>query len=112
MNENRKRIPEFENIRTIFILLLLIHHSGTYAFPIFGVSIAGLPPFIEAFLLRSFFLIPDYFMEVSLQNSGGYMLVFFLSRLVPASVLVIAICYYRQRSYDSPIEAVMRKLVH
>lgn len=112
MNENRKRIPEFENIRTIFILLLLIHHSGTYAFPDFWSVNCRAAPFIEAFLLRSFFLIPDYFMEVSPQNSGGNMLGFFLSWLVPASVLVIAICYYRQRSYDSPIEAVMRKLVH
>lgn len=81
MNESRQRIPEFEIIRTISILMLLIHHSGLYIIPIFGVSIEWLSPFFEAFLLGSFLLISGYFMEASLQKSGGNLIAFFLSRL-------------------------------
>jgi peptidoglycan/LPS O-acetylase OafA/YrhL len=82
VSQERKWIPEMEVIRTISILLLLIHHSGIYSIPVFGVSLERLSPFFEAFLLGSFFLISGYFMEISLQNSGGNLRRFFLWRFM------------------------------
>lgn len=82
MSLERKWIPEMEIMRMISILLLIVHHSGIYSIPAFGVSLEPLSPFFEAFLLGSFFFISGYFMEVSLQNSGGDLRGFFLWRFL------------------------------
>lgn len=60
MNEAPKRLPAFEILRTVSILLLLIHHSGFYSL---NTSLQNLSPYLEAFLLGSFFFISGYFME-------------------------------------------------
>ena len=60
--------------------MLLIHHAGIYSLVFFGVTLDGLAPFFESFLLGSFFLISGYFMEVALKNSGGNLRKFIRSR--------------------------------
>jgi peptidoglycan/LPS O-acetylase OafA/YrhL len=82
VNATAKRLPEFEVIRTVSILLLLIHHSGFYSLDLPAISLQGLSPYLEAFLLGCFFFISGYFMEISLQKSGGNFIGFFWSRLV------------------------------
>lgn len=82
MNAASKRLPEFEVVRTVSILLLLIHHSGFYSLDVFGVPLQGLPPYFEAFLLGCFFFISGYFMEMSLQRSGGNLTAFLMTRWI------------------------------
>ena len=76
-----KRLPEFEVLRAVAILLLLVHHSGLYSLDP-GLNLQSLPPFFEAFLLGCFFFISGYFTEISLQRAGGNPRRFFLSRFV------------------------------
>lgn len=82
MSAATKRLPEFEFMRALSIVLLLIHHSGFYRLEIPGVSLQGLSPYLEAFLLGCFFFISGYFMEISLQKSGGNFFGFIRSRLI------------------------------
>lgn len=82
MSATTTRLPEFEIVRAVSIVLLLIHHSGFYSLEIPGVSLQGLSPYLEAFLLGCFFFISGYFMEVSLQRSGGDFFGFLRSRLI------------------------------
>jgi peptidoglycan/LPS O-acetylase OafA/YrhL len=77
-----KRLPEFEVVRAVSIVLLLIHHSGFYSLEFPGISLEGLSPYLEAFLLGCFFFIAGYLMEVSLQKSGGNFSGFLQSRLI------------------------------
>lgn len=80
MNTTSKRLPEFEVVRGIAILLLLVHHSGFYGLDLWGFSPQGLSPYFEAFLLGTFFFLSGYFTETSLQRSGGNLAGFFISR--------------------------------
>lgn len=79
MSVPSKRLPEFEVLRTVAILLLLVHHSGFYDLDL-GLNLQVLSPFFEAFLLGCFFFISGYFTDTSLQRSGGDLRRFFLSR--------------------------------
>jgi len=76
-----RRLPEFEVLRAIAILLLLVHHSGFYSLDL-GLNLQILSPFFEVFLLGCFFFIAGYFTETSLRRSGGDLRRFFLSRFV------------------------------
>jgi len=80
VKEGRKWLSEFEILRAVSILMLLIHHAGIYNLDFFGIPLEGLSPYFESFLLGSFFLISGYFMEVTLQNSGGDLRKFIRSR--------------------------------
>ncbi|HQV93373.1 MAG TPA: acyltransferase [Anaerolineales bacterium] len=82
MSATARRLPEFEVVRAISILLLLIHHSGFYSLEFTGLSLQWLSPYLEAFLLGCFFFISGYFMELSLQRSGGNSFAFLRSRLI------------------------------
>ncbi|MCC6298933.1 MAG: acyltransferase [Anaerolineales bacterium] len=81
MTTASKRLPEFDVLRTVAILLLLVHHSGFYSLDL-GLNLQVLSPFFEAFLLGCFFFISGYFTETSLQKSGGDLRRFFLPRFV------------------------------
>lgn len=81
MTTASKRLPEFDVLRTIAILLLLVHHSGFYSLDL-GLNLQVLSPFFEAFLLGCFFFISGYFTETSLQRSEGDLRRFFLSRFI------------------------------
>ncbi len=82
MNAASKRLPEFEVVRAISIVLLLIHHSGFYSLEFSGKTLQVLSPYLEAFLLGCFFFISGHFMELSLQRSGGNVHAFLRSRLI------------------------------
>lgn len=82
MSGERKWMSEFEILRAISILMLLIHHAGVYNLDFFGLRLERLSPYVESFLLGSFFLISGYFMEVTLQNSGGDLRKFIRSRFL------------------------------
>ena len=82
MSAATQRLPEFEVVRAISIVLLLIHHSGFYRLEIPGISLQVLTPYLEAFLLGCFFFISGYFMEISLQKSGRKFFGFIRSRLI------------------------------
>lgn len=82
MSASVKRLPEFEVARAISIVLLLIHHSGFYSLEFSGRTLQVLSPYLEAFLLGCFFFISGYFMELSLQRSGGNVHAFLRSRLI------------------------------
>ncbi|MFN8460339.1 MAG: HRDC domain-containing protein [Anaerolineales bacterium] len=81
MTTASKRLPEFDVLRTVAILLLLVHHSGFYSLDL-GLNLQVLSPFFEAFLLGCFFFISGYFTETSLQRSEGDLRRFFLSRFI------------------------------
>jgi len=76
------RLTEFDVLRSISILLLLVHHSGFYGLELNGYSPGALSPYLEAGLLGWFFLISGYFTERSLQKSQGDLLDFFRSKFI------------------------------
>lgn len=80
MSAEPRRLQEFDILRTVSILLLLVHHSGFYNLQVFRFSSARLTPYFEAFLLGCFFFISGYFTEISLQKSGGNLIDFIKSR--------------------------------
>jgi len=75
-------LAEFEALRGLSIVLLLILHSGILSLPFFGYSIAESSPYVKELLLGSFFFLAGYFFDMSWQKSQGGILSFFQSRFL------------------------------
>ena len=80
VNHPQSKILEFDVLRSIAILLLLLHHGGIYNFSVFGFSLASLSQFTALYLLGSFIFLSGY---LSVPSLGKHSLkTFFTSRLV------------------------------
>ena len=55
------KIQEFDILRALAIIMLMVHHSEAYGLKVFGFSLEGLNPYFEAVLLGIFFFISGYF---------------------------------------------------
>lgn len=89
-----KKIQEFDILRALAIMMLMVHHSEAYGLKLFGFSLEGLNPYFEAVLLGIFFFISGYFTGRSFQkeNKGGVS--FFFSRMLrifPPYLLAVAL---------------------
>ncbi len=70
MTGGRQRLQEYEALRALSIVLLLILHSDVFSLKVFGVELGPVSHFVGAFLLGSFFFLAGYFQEVSMQKGG------------------------------------------
>ncbi|HNN12137.1 MAG TPA: acyltransferase [Anaerolineales bacterium] len=82
MSESNKRQVEFESLRGLSIVLLLLLHSEIISGSAFGYSLDPVAKFIGAFLLGSFFFLAGYFMDSSVQKYRNDVLGFIKSRFV------------------------------
>ncbi len=85
VRENKKtssRIPEFEALRALAIILLLPLHSGIFDFHVFGIYLGPFGTFIGAFLLGSFFFLAGYFSPMSFQKPNETYSSFIWSKVI------------------------------
>lgn len=78
----KKRIQEFEALRALAILLLLVLHSDFFALSAFGYELGPAAVFVGSFLLGSFFFLGGYFLEMSLRKSEYNPFAFVRSKFV------------------------------
>jgi peptidoglycan/LPS O-acetylase OafA/YrhL len=76
------KIQEFDILRALAIILLMVHHSEPYGLKLFGFSLEGLSPYFEAVLLGIFFFISGYLTGRSFQKENKGSVSFFFSRMV------------------------------
>jgi peptidoglycan/LPS O-acetylase OafA/YrhL len=76
------KIQEFDILRALAIILLMVHHSEPYGLKLFGFSLEGLSPYFEAVLLGIFFYISGYLTGRSFQKENKGSVSFFFSRMV------------------------------
>lgn len=76
------KIQEFDILRALAIMMLMVHHSEAYGLKLFGFSLEGLNPYFEAVLLGIFFFISGYFTGRSFQKENKGSVTFFFSRMV------------------------------
>jgi len=76
------KIQEFDILRALAIILLMVHHSEPYGLKLFGLSLEGLNPYFEAILLGIFFFISGYLTGRSFQKENKGSLSFFSSRML------------------------------
>jgi peptidoglycan/LPS O-acetylase OafA/YrhL len=82
MTDNKQRLQEFEALRALSIILLLILHSDVFSLQVFGIELGPISHFVGAFLLGSFFFLAGYFQEVSMQKRGQNPLSYVKSKFV------------------------------
>lgn len=78
LNNPNKRILEFDVLRSIAIVLLLLHHGGIYNFSVFGFQLRPLSHYVELFLLGSFIFMAGYLTVGSLGKKRKNTLLDFL----------------------------------
>lgn len=72
MIEKKTRIQEFQALRALAIVLLMVVHSEVLGSYVLEYRLGGpLASFIATFLLGSFFFLAGYFEEVTLQKNSG-----------------------------------------
>ncbi len=76
------KIVEFDILRALAIIMLMVHHSEVYGMKLFGFSLEGLLPYFEATLLGIFFFVSGYFAQRSFQKQNQSGFSFFLARLL------------------------------
>jgi peptidoglycan/LPS O-acetylase OafA/YrhL len=62
------KILEFDILRTLAILLLILHHGGIYNFSLFGLPLVGLAGYNGLYLLGIFFFMAGYLTVRSLEK--------------------------------------------
>lgn len=82
MNKPANKLFEYEALRGLSIVLLLILHSEIIGISAFGFSLNPLVKFMSAFLLGSFFFLAGYFTDASLERNQDKPLNFLKSRFI------------------------------
>lgn len=107
MTVGKQRLQEFEALRALSIVLLLILHSDVFSLSVFGFELGPISHFVGAFLLGSFFFLAGYFQEVSMQKRGYEPLAYVKSkflRIFPpywfALALFIFVMGYSLKRFD------------
>jgi peptidoglycan/LPS O-acetylase OafA/YrhL len=68
MSGGKQRLPEFEALRALSIILLMALHSDIFSKQVYGFEFGPISHFVGAFLLGSFFFLAGYFQEASMQK--------------------------------------------
>ncbi len=82
MNKSSGKLFEYDALRGLSIVLLLILHSEIIGFSAFGISLNPFVKFMSAFLLGSFFFLAGYFTEASFERNQDAPLRFITSRFI------------------------------
>lgn len=78
--DQKTKILEFDILRSIAILLLLLHHGGVYNFLVFGFPLTHLYTYTQLYLLGSFIFLSGYLSISALQKRS--LKAFFTTRIV------------------------------
>ncbi|HEY42835.1 MAG TPA: acyltransferase [Anaerolineae bacterium] len=79
----RNRIQELDFLRSLAVLLLLVHHSGVYQYQIGSFPLITLSKYINHLLLGAFVFISGYLTSITLyQRKITDLPTFYLSRLI------------------------------
>jgi peptidoglycan/LPS O-acetylase OafA/YrhL len=112
MTGAKKRLQEFEALRALAILLLLVLHSDFFALSAFGYELGFAAVPTASFLLGSFFFLAGYFWDVSLQKSEGSPIAFVKSKFVRifppywlALALFMLVLEYNLKRFDFAVYA-------
>lgn len=81
-NRSSGKLFEYEALRGLSIVLLLILHSEIIGISAFGISLNPFVKFMSAFLLGSFFFLAGYFTDASLERSQQKPFQFIKSRFI------------------------------
>jgi len=71
MTESKNRLKEFEALRGLSIVLLMILHSEILGFYVFDIHLGPLSTYVASFLLGSFFFMAGFFYEKTLNKYNG-----------------------------------------
>ncbi len=82
MTAGKQRLQEFEALRALSIVLLLILHSDVFSLSLYGVELGPISYFVGAFLLGSFFFLAGYFQEASMRKRGHEPLSYIKSKFI------------------------------
>lgn len=82
MKTSSSKLFEYEALRGLSIVLLLILHSEIIGISAFGISLNPFVKFMSAFLLGSFFFLAGYFTDASLERNQNEPLHFLKSRFI------------------------------
>ena len=107
MTGEKARLQEFEALRALSIVLLLILHRDVFSLSLYGVELGPISHFVGAFLLGSFFFLAGYFQEVSMQKRGHDPLAYIKSKFIRifppywfALALFILVMGYSLKRFD------------
>jgi peptidoglycan/LPS O-acetylase OafA/YrhL len=78
----KQKLPEFEALRGLSIVLLLALHSEVFDSSVFGFPVDPLAQVVASFLLGSFFFLAGFFAEHSHQKKGANALSFLWSKFI------------------------------
>ena len=82
MSKPTNKLYEYDALRGLSIVLLLILHSEVIGISAFGLSLNPLVKFMSAFLLGSFFFLAGYFTDASLERNQDKPFDFIKSRFI------------------------------
>jgi peptidoglycan/LPS O-acetylase OafA/YrhL len=83
MTETKNRLVEFEALRGLSIVLLLLLHAHVFGLSVFGwFALNPVSAFVGAFLLGAFFFLAGYFFDMSIQRHSNNMALFIRSRFI------------------------------
>jgi peptidoglycan/LPS O-acetylase OafA/YrhL len=71
MTEKKTRLQEFEALRALAIILLMVVHSEVLGLSVFGYHLGPSANYLSTFLLGCFFFLSGYFEEPTLQKYSG-----------------------------------------
>jgi peptidoglycan/LPS O-acetylase OafA/YrhL len=118
MTDGKSRMQEFDALRGLSIILLMIVHSEFFNLPLFGYEIAHLEGFFSKFLLGAFFFLAGYFMAASLQKPGINPFAFAWSKFIRifppywlALALFMVVLGYSLKRFDFIVYALNAHIV-
>jgi peptidoglycan/LPS O-acetylase OafA/YrhL len=118
MTDGKSRMQEFDALRGLSIVLLMIVHSEFFNLPLFGYEIAHLEGFFSKFLLGAFFFLAGYFMAASLQKPGSNPFAFAWSKFIRifppywlALALFMVVLGYSLKRFDFIVYALNAHIV-
>src|SRR5689334_18537446 len=80
--DKRERLAEFEILRAIAIILLMVSHSDIYSQVINGFKLEPIGPFIRGLFLGGFFFMSGYLIEYSNKRRPQSTVQYFWSKFI------------------------------
>lgn len=113
MTKVKSRLQEFEALRALSIILLLVLHSDVFSLDLFGFALGPISHFVGAFLLGSFFFLAGYFQEVSMSKPAWSAVSYVKSKFIRifppywlALALFVLVMGYTMKRFDLTIYAL------
>jgi peptidoglycan/LPS O-acetylase OafA/YrhL len=79
---NRERLVEFEILRAIAIILLMVSHSDIYSQVVYGIELEPVGPYVRGLFLGGFFFMSGYLIEYSNKKRPQSTVAYFWSKFI------------------------------